>query len=159
MIVRLSLKKGLSFGLGSGIVTTLGLIVGLHSGTHSRLVIISGILVIAVADALSDAMGIHLSEESEQKRTEQHIWKATVATFFAKFFFALTFLIPISLFELNTAIIVSIIYGMILLTLFSIWIAHLRNKPAGKMIIEHLLLAIVVVLLSSIVGRWAGTIG
>jgi len=55
----------MSFGLTSGIITTLGLIVGLHSGTHSKLAVIGGILTIAMADALSDALGIHVSEESE----------------------------------------------------------------------------------------------
>jgi len=34
-----SLKTGFSFGLTSGIITTLGLMVGLHSGTHSRLAV------------------------------------------------------------------------------------------------------------------------
>ena len=29
-----SLKTGISFGLTSGVITTLGLMVGLHSGTH-----------------------------------------------------------------------------------------------------------------------------
>jgi len=51
-MLRHSVETGLSFGLTSGIITTLGLMVGLHSGTHSRLVVIGGILTIAIADAL-----------------------------------------------------------------------------------------------------------
>jgi len=84
-----SLKIGFSFGLTSGIITTLGLIVGLHSGTHSKLVILGGILIIAIADAFSDALGIHISEESEGKHTTKEIWESTIATFLAKFVFAL----------------------------------------------------------------------
>ncbi len=61
MKLKHSLKIGFSFGLASGIITTLGLIVGLHSGTHSKKVVIGGILTIAIADAFSDALGIHLS--------------------------------------------------------------------------------------------------
>ena len=60
-----SLRTGISFGLTSGIITTLGLMVGLHSGTHSRVIVIGGILTIAIADAFSDALGIHISEESK----------------------------------------------------------------------------------------------
>ena len=41
--MRHSLKTGLSFGLTSGIITTIGLMVGLNSGTHSKLVVIGGI--------------------------------------------------------------------------------------------------------------------
>ena len=51
-----SFRVGMSFGLTSGIITTLGLIVGLHSGTHSKLAVIGGILTIAMADALSDVL-------------------------------------------------------------------------------------------------------
>lgn len=37
------------------------LMAGLHSGTHSRAIVIGGILTIAIADAMSDALGIHVS--------------------------------------------------------------------------------------------------
>jgi len=60
--MRHSITTGFSFGLTSGVITTLGLLVGLNSGTHSKLVVIGGILTIAIADAFSDALGIHISE-------------------------------------------------------------------------------------------------
>lgn len=56
-----TLLKGLGFGLTSGVITTLGMIVGLHAGTHSKLPVLAGMMVLAVADALSDAIGIHIS--------------------------------------------------------------------------------------------------
>jgi hypothetical protein len=37
-----SIKKGFGFGLTSGVITTLGLIVGLHSSTNSTLAVIGG---------------------------------------------------------------------------------------------------------------------
>ncbi|GAI78411.1 unnamed protein product [marine sediment metagenome] len=73
MINKHSLKIGISFGTTSGIITTLGLMVGLNSGTHSQATIIGGILTIAIADSFSDALGIHVSEESEGKHTEREI--------------------------------------------------------------------------------------
>jgi cytochrome c biogenesis protein CcdA len=85
------LKIGLSFGLTSAIITTLGLMIGLISGTESKIVVIGGILTIAIADAFSDALGIHLSEESESKHTRKEIWEATLATFFFKAMFGLSF--------------------------------------------------------------------
>ncbi|MDI6733408.1 MAG: hypothetical protein QME51_05200, partial [Planctomycetota bacterium] len=57
-----SIKTGFSFGSTSGVITTLGLMVGLHSGTHSKFAVLGGIVTIAVADAFSDALGIHISE-------------------------------------------------------------------------------------------------
>ena len=34
------LQTGITFGLTSAVITTLGLMVGLHSGTHSRVVVL-----------------------------------------------------------------------------------------------------------------------
>ncbi|RPH80910.1 MAG: hypothetical protein EHM80_03995, partial [Nitrospiraceae bacterium] len=93
--MKTSFKTGLSFGLTSGVITTLGLMVGLHSGTHSRTVVIGGIVTIAVADALSDALGIHLAEESKNNGIVREIWESTIATFVAKFLIAMTFVAPV----------------------------------------------------------------
>jgi len=149
-----SIKTGLSFGLTSAIITTLGLMVGLHSGTKSKLVVIGGILIIAIADAFSDALGIHISEESENKHTSVEIWEATIATFFAKFIFASTFIIPLLLFPLNTAIIVSVLYGLILLSLFSLFMSREQGEKRWKVVAEHLLIAVVVVIVTHYVGDW-----
>jgi len=150
--MRHSLKTGFSFGITSGIITTLGLIVGLNSGTHSKIVVISGILTIAIADAFSDALGIHVSEESEAKHTPKEIWESTIATFISKFVFALTFVIPILLLQLSTAIIVSIIWGMALLSIFNFYIAKAEKIKPSKVILEHLFIAIVVIVVTYFVG-------
>ena len=157
-MIRHSIKTGLSFGLTSAIITTLGLMVGLHSGTHSKLVVIGGILIIAIADAFSDALGIHMSEESENKHTTVEIWEATITTFFAKFIFSSTFIIPLLLFPLNTAIIVSIMYGLILLSLFSLYMAKDQGEKPWKVIAEHLVIAVIVIMLTHCVGDWIGTL-
>jgi VIT1/CCC1 family predicted Fe2+/Mn2+ transporter len=149
-----SLKTGFSFGLTSGIITTLGLMVGLHSGTHSKLVVIGGILIIAIADAFSDALGIHISEESENKHTTREIWESTISTFLSKFVFALTFIIPLLSFQLSTAIIVSVIWGLSLLSILSFYIAKEQKAKPWRVIIEHLVIVLVVIVISHHVGDW-----
>ena len=94
-----SLRTGVTFGLTSAVITTLGLMVGLHSGTHSKIVVLAGILTIAIADAFSDALGIHISKEAENIHTARNIWTATISTFLAKFLFAVTFVVPVLLFS------------------------------------------------------------
>ncbi len=153
-----SIKIGFSFGLTSGIITTLGLMVGLHSGTHSKLVVIGGILTIAIADAFSDALGIHVSEESENIHTVREIWEATISTFGAKFLFAITFVIPVLLLPLEIAIIVSILGGLNLLGIFSYYIAKEQKVKPWKIILEHLLIALVVIIITHYVGDWLGSI-
>ncbi len=150
--MRHSTKVGFSFGLTSGVTTTLGLMVGLYSGTHSKLVVLAGILTIAIADACSDALGIHMSEESENKHQARTIWRATFSTFFFKFIFALSFVIPVLLFKLSTAIIVSIIYGLSLITIFSFHIAKQQHKKPEKIVAEHLIIAVIVIIITHFVG-------
>ena len=148
-----SLRVGFSFGLTSGIITTLGLMVGLNSVTHNKLAVIGGILTIAIADSLSDAMGIHVSEESEDKHTSKEIWQSTFATFGSKFIFALSFIIPVLVFnELSTAIIVSIIWGLSLLSILSYCICNKDKCNPFRAVIEHLIIAILVIVITHYVG-------
>lgn len=148
-----SLQVGFSFGLTSAIITTLGLMVGLHSGTHSKLAVIGGILTIAIADAFSDAMGIHVSEESENKHSTREIWESTLATFFSKFIFALTFIVPVLILrELTTAVIVSITWGLLLLSITSMRMAKNQNTKPWRVIAEHLIIAVVVIVATHYAG-------
>lgn len=147
-----SKKTGFSFGITSAIITTLGLIVGLNAGTHSRLAIIGGVLIIAVADAFSDALGIHISEESENKHTTKEIYTATVSTWLTKFAFAMTFVVPVLILPVQQAVIASVIWGMLLLTLFSIHLADGGNKKHWKVVGEHLAIASAVILITNYLG-------
>lgn len=157
--MKLSIRKGFSFGLTSGIITTLGLIVGLHSSTNSPTIIIGGILIIAIADALSDALGIHISEEFENKHSTKEIWESTVATFLSKFIFALTFIVPFLLFPLSLSIIVSVVWGLSLIMAFSLYMAKQQNIKPFKVVLEHLVIAIFVIVVTHYVGEWVATFG
>jgi len=153
-MMRPSWKTGVSFGLTSGVITTLGLMVGLHSGTHSRTVVIGGILTIAVADAMSDALGIHISEESKNSGPALPIWEATLATFLAKFVIALTFVVPVLLRPLDQAVVLSVIWGLLLLAGLSFFVARAQAISPWKVIGEHLLIAMFVVAITHAVGDW-----
>ena len=152
--MRESLKTGISFGMTSGVITTLGLMVGLHAGTNSELAVIGGILTIAIADAFSDALGIHISEEAEDLHTTGQVWAATIATFVTKLLFALTFLVPVILFSLTTAIVVSIVWGVTVLAVFSYRMAVVQKQPPWKVVGEHLLITVFVIVITHFVGEW-----
>lgn len=152
-----SLRTGISFGLTSAVITTLGLMVGLHSGTGSKMVVIGGVVTIAIADAFSDALGIHISEESKNIHTVRQIWGATIATFMAKFIFALTFVVPILLLSLSSAIVVSLLWGLSVLTVLSYMMAKTQGERPWKVAGEHVLIAIVVITITHWVGDWVAT--
>lgn len=156
--MKVSLKTGFSFGLTSAIITTLGLIVGLQSGTHSQVAVIGGILTIAIADAFSDSLGIHISQEAQNQKTPRQIWEATLSTFLAKFVFAFLFIFPFLFFELTTAVILSVAAGLLILSLFSYFIGRQRKADPWKMVSEHLLIALAVILISSLVGTWIASV-
>jgi len=149
-----SIKVGFSFGLTSGVITTLGLMMGLYSGTHLKIAVILGILSIAIADAFSDALGIHISEESEQKHQAREIWESTLATFFSKFIFALTFIIPVLVFRLKLAMIIAMIWGFFLLAAISFKIAGPKNSNWWKVVAEHTLIAAIVIIVIYFIGNF-----
>jgi len=157
-MINHSLKTGFSFGLTSGVITTLGLIVGLHAGTDSKLVVLAAILTIAVADAFSDALGIHTSEESEAKHTSREIWQSTASAFLSKFLCTLTFAVPILLFSFPAAIIISVAWGLTLLSIFSFYLAKIQKKTTWKVIIEHLVIALAVIAATHYLGVWISLI-
>jgi VIT1/CCC1 family predicted Fe2+/Mn2+ transporter len=152
--MKTSLKTGLSFGLTSGVITTLGLMVGLHSGSHSRTVVIGGIVTIAIADAMSDALGIHVSEESKNNGSTKQIWEATLATFVAKFVIAMTFVVPVVTRPLDQAVAISVVWGLLLLAGLSFFVARAQAIPPWKVIGEHLLIGLCVIILAHAVGDW-----
>ena len=152
-IFKHSLKTGVSFGLPSGIITALGVMVGLHSGTHSKLAIIGGILTIAVADSFSDALGMHVCEECGEHHPKREIWESTIFTFISKFFFTASFLIPVLLFPLPAAVIISVIYGLFMLGLLSFYIAKNQKQKALIVIAEHIIICLIVIVLTYYIGN------
>lgn len=152
--MKKSVETGISFGLTSGVITTLGLMVGLNAGTHSQVIVVGGILTIAIADAFSDAMGIHVSEESKRDTNQKDVWESTISTLVSKLIFALTFVVPVILLELETAIIISIVWGLLILSIYSYRLAKLEGIAPYKVIGEHIFIAVLVILLTNFAGDW-----
>jgi len=147
-------RTGLFFGATSGVITTIGLIVGLNSGTRSITAVLGGILVIAVADAMSDALGIHLAEESDPDTTHGHVWSATIMTFVTKFIFSISFAVPLLLLPLSTAVIASVAWGMLVIIVLSYFLARSQDESPLAIIGEHVGIAILVVVFSHYIGVW-----
>jgi VIT1/CCC1 family predicted Fe2+/Mn2+ transporter len=82
------------------------------------------------------------------------VWLATMATFCAKFFMALSFLLPVLLLDSDAALIVSLVWGMGVIGGLSYGVARLQQAVAWKVVLEHLVVAVVVVVSTFAVGRW-----
>ena len=147
-------RTGIYFGTTSGVITTLGVIIGLNAGTESLVAVVGGILVIAVADAMSDALGIHLAQESDSTTSDRQVWTATFATFFAKFLTALSFALPFMLLSLTTAILISFVWGYLIISLLSYRLATEQGMKPLNVIAEHVAIATFVIVASHAIGSW-----
>jgi VIT1/CCC1 family predicted Fe2+/Mn2+ transporter len=149
-------RAGVGFGITSGVITTLGVVAGLQSGTQSAPIIVGGIITIAIADAFSDALGIHTSEETEGDKGLE-IWTATVMAFLAKFITIASFVIPFLLLDLGMAAIASVIWGVLLLSIFCYTMAKSEKKNPLYIILEHILIAAIVVAITHYAGQYIGS--
>lgn len=152
-----AISTGLNFGLTSGVITTLGLIVGLHSGTNSMLAVIGGILTIAIADSMSDALGIHISKESDVNSTKKEVWIATFVTLLTKMCMSLTFIVPMLFFELTQAIIISVIWGLSVIAILSYFLARKGREKPVYVVSEHLAITVLVIFTTHTVGDWVAS--
>ncbi len=159
MSMGIAYRKGMSFGLTSGIITTLGLIVGLDSATHSQFAVLGGVLIIAIADALSDSTGMHISEEAENMHTRKEIWGSMGATFISKFLIASSFIIPLMLLPLSQAVAASILWGILLLVALNIKIASIESKSPWSVVGEHIAIALLVIAATYLLGNLVSGLG
>lgn len=153
------LTTGISFGLTTAVITSLGMIVGLYSATSSKLATIAGIVIMAIADGLSDAISLHTVEEAEvekgiNKHTSKEIWLTTFITFLTVCGVTLSFVVPIIIFPLRIAILSAIGWGILLLIFLNLCLARIKKAKPLKMIMEHLLLATLVIIISYLAGNF-----
>ncbi len=150
--MRKSFVKGVSFGITTAVITTLGMIIGLEASTHSKMVVGVGILLIAFSDALSDSVAMHISEEAGLENTQKQIWESTAATFAAKIGVGFSFLIPIFMIDLNSAILINLIWGFMLIIILSYFIGVREKMGTYKVILEHLAITTAVIGVTYVIG-------
>ncbi len=139
------------FGGTSAIVTSLAIITGLNASENPRLAIIGSLLVIALADNISDSLGIHIYQESEGMPARK-VWLKTGTNFFTRLIVSFGFIAIIAVFPLALATYIAIAYGLATLAVFSYFIAISQNRKPMFPILEHLCIAVVVIALSKFVG-------
>jgi vacuolar iron transporter family protein len=136
-----------SFGSVSAVITSLALITGLDTSSDAKYAIVGSLMIIALADNVSDTLGIHIYKEGESVRLRD-VWRSTLANFVCRLMVTLGFIIFVIALSPLAAMWVSITYGFLILSLVSYAVARKRNIPAKPIILEHLLIAVMVVCVS-----------
>jgi len=141
-----------SFGATAAIITNLAIIVGLRIG-NVKLTIIGAMLVIAIADNISDSLGIHVYQESEGLNAKE-VWFSTSTNFLTRVLVSFSFIFLVWVLPINMAVIVSIIWGLLLLSGMSYIIAKAKGINPALAVLEHLAIAVVVIIASNFLGQF-----
>ena len=142
-----------SFGITSAVITSLALITGLDTITNPKSGIIGSILVIALADNLSDSMGIHFYLESEHVSGKE-VWLSTLTNYLARLGVSLSFILLIAFLPIRTAVYCSIVWGFSILAGLSYAIQHRRDKNPLNEALVHMGLAAIVIAGSHFAGSF-----
>jgi len=143
--------KNYVFGSTAAILTNVSLIVGLGSARAGRGPILGSLLTIAVADNISDSLGIHLYNEAERCEKKFTVL-ATALNFASRLLVSLSFVAIVLIFSIARAIPVAIVWGLLLLTLLSYIITKSNQENSLREIAKHVLVAVIVIALSRVVG-------
>jgi vacuolar iron transporter family protein len=139
-----------AFGATAAIMTCMALIVGLGSANLGRSAVIGGLLIIAIADNLSDTLGIHIYEES--RVGGGGALRTSVSNYLARLITACSFVLIALVFPLGVARWVGVVWGAVLLSVLTYLIARSRSVRPVPEVAAHLLVASVVVVLSQAIG-------
>lgn len=148
----IDLRK-LSFGGPAAIVTGMALIVGLDAATAAKSTVVTSLLLVGIANNLTDLLSVHIYQESE-RLVERDAFRTTVANFFARFFVCITFIVILLLLPTSTAVPVSMIWGFVLLSALSYLVVKARNVGAVTEILKHCAVALAVIATSRAIGAW-----
>jgi vacuolar iron transporter family protein len=144
--------SSLSFGGTAAIVTSLALMVGLDAATATKSTIVSGLLIVALADNLTDALSMHIYQESERRLQAQDAFRATLGNFVTRLLLALTFVLLVWLLPLGSAIVLSAAWGFLLLLALTWALARERKVSFVSEAFKHIAAALAVILVSRGVG-------
>jgi len=141
----------ISFGAVSAIVTSVGLIIGFGAAEFSKPTIIAGLLIVGLADNLTDSLSIHIYQESE-KLEQQRAFVATLVNFAVRLLISLSFIALVLAFSTFKATAAALTWGVLLLTSLTWAVARSRKANVPIEILKHLSVAAVVIIVSHASG-------
>jgi hypothetical protein len=143
--------RRLSFGGPAAIVTSMALIVGLGAATAGKAAIVGSLLVIGLADNLTDSLSVHIYQESERLAHRQAL-RTTAANYVARLTVTASFVLLVLLLPAQTATFAAVAWGVFLLSGLSYLLAKARQVSATGEIFKHAGVALGVIVMSKVIG-------
>jgi VIT1/CCC1 family predicted Fe2+/Mn2+ transporter len=145
-----------SFGAASAIVTGMGMVIGFGAASISKPTIIAGLLIVGLADNITDSLSIHIYQESE--RLEQKAaFRTTIGNFATRLIISLSFIILVFSFSNTNMLLACLIWGVLLLASLTWFVAKNRNANVLTEVLKHLAVAAAVIAASLAAGKFIST--
>jgi VIT1/CCC1 family predicted Fe2+/Mn2+ transporter len=144
--------RNFSFGGSAAVVTSASLIIGLDAASASRATIVGGLLIVAIADNLTDSLSMHMYQESERLDARK-AFRATLINFATRLSLSLSFVLLVLLLPLRMALIASSIWGLLLLAGLTYLVARDRGQPVIPELLKHITAALAVLVVSKAIGH------
>ena len=145
----------ISYGGTAAIVTSMALISGLTAADTTKPVVVSALLIAAVADNLTDALSVHTFQESEQLGRKDAV-TGTITNFVTRLLLGVSFVPLVVLFPLAHAAKAAIVWGALLLAILTYLVARQRKVNPALEVVKHLFVASGVIIASTLIGHWIG---
>lgn len=145
----------ISYGGTAAVVTSTALISGLSAADTTKPVIVSALLIAALADNLTDALSVHIFQESEQL-DQKDAFTGTITNFATRLLLCVSFVPLVVMFSLAHAAAVAIAWGALLLATLTYLVARERKVSLVPEVAKHLFVAFSVIAASMLIGRWIG---
>lgn len=159
--------QGVAFGTMDGLITILGVVIGIGSATQSSgLVVISG-LVAGLANAFGNSFGFYaseLAERAEHIRENQHVssmaetQRSTVLAFAHSVASTIVIVAPFGVFGLTNAMTASLILGLALLFGLGAVVGKFSHASPWRFGVRYVLLGLAGAALSFIVGEFVRSV-
>jgi VIT1/CCC1 family predicted Fe2+/Mn2+ transporter len=147
----------ISYGGTAAVVTSTALISGLSAADATKPVIISALLIAALADNLTDALSIHIFQESAQL-DQKDAFTGTITNFLTRLLLCISFVLLVGLFPFAHATKAAVVWGMLLLATLTYLVARERKVKPLPEVLKHLAVAVAVITVSIMIGRWIGAV-
>ena len=137
--------KYFNFGATSAVITGLAVIVGLSRTTNPVVGITTALIIIAIADNVSDSFGIHVHQES-QKESVKEVRKTTFTNFITRVAVVSIFVLLVILLPMKAAVALSIFFGIAIISIISYFIAKEQKAKPYRVVFHHLLITVLVII-------------
>jgi predicted membrane protein (TIGR00267 family) len=159
--------QGVAFGTMDGLITILGVVIGIASATQSSAIVLISGLVAGLANAFGNSFGFYaseLAERAEHIRENQHVSsmvetrRSTVLAFAHSVASTIVIVAPFALFGLTYAMTASLILALALLFGLGAVVGKFSHASPWRFGIRYVLLGLVGAALSFIIGEVVGSV-